>query len=395
MAGDRSPRVGRARRIGLAALSIGSLVAWMLCGSAGSVSATDQTPAPSPATGSGPVFAYYYIWYTPGSWTRAKRDQPLLGSYDSSDASVIAQHVTWAREAGIDGFIVSWKHEPRLDKPLELLVREAERQHFKLILLYEGLDFNRNPIGAARVAADLKWFETTYGSDPVFQVFGPPTVIWSGSSKYTPAEIAAVRSAVQAPSQILLLGSERSAADYVAREHLLDGDAYYWSSADPLNTPGYEQRLDGLAKAVAAANGKWIAPVAPGFDARLVGGSSTVERRDGATYRASWATAAATKPSALGIISWNEFSENSHIEPSKANGFAYLTITSQLTGKPGAGPVSQTLASPVVDVSAGGTDSSELTASISRNQQLLSILVSLALLALLTFHAVRLRRRHA
>jgi hypothetical protein len=341
------------------------------------------------------VFAYYYIWYTPGSWTRAKRDQPLLGPYNSSDSSVIAQHVTWAREAGIDGFIVSWKHEPRLDKPLELLVREAERQHFKLILLYEGLDFNRNPIGATRVAGDLRWFETTYGSNPVFRVFGPPAVIWSGSSKYTPAEIAAVRSAAKAPSQILLLGSERSAADYVARQQLFDGDAYYWSSADPLNTPGYEERLDGLAKAVAAARGRWIAPVAPGFDARLVGGSSTVERRDGATYRASWATAAVGRPSALGIISWNEFSENSHIEPSKANGFAYLTLTAQLTGKPHPGPVSETLASPVVDVSAGGADSSELAANISTNQQWLSMLVSLALLALLTLHAVRLRRRPA
>ena len=41
-----------------------------------------------------------------------------------------------------------------------------------------------------------------------------------------------------------------------------------------------------MGEAVHAHGGLWIAPAAPGFDARQVGGTTVVERRDGATLRA-------------------------------------------------------------------------------------------------------------
>src|SRR5947209_464329 len=52
-----------------------------------------------------PVFAYYYIWFDPQSWDRAKIDYPLLGRYSSDDRSVMVQHIKWAKNAGITGFI--------------------------------------------------------------------------------------------------------------------------------------------------------------------------------------------------------------------------------------------------------------------------------------------------
>jgi glycosyl hydrolase family 99 len=346
-------------------------------------------------TGRMPVFAYYYAWFRPTSWDRAKSDLPLLGAYGSDDAAVIAQHIRWAREAGINGFIVSWKHEPRLDAPLELLVDEARRQNFKLILMYEGLDFQRNPVPAPQVGADLQWFLATYGTNPVFDVWGQPAVIWSGTWKFSSADVAKVRDLLRAPSRILLLGSERSASDYAARDGLFDGDAYYWSSADPKQTPGYQQRLDDLAAAVHASGGRWIAPVVPGFDARLVGGSSVVSRRSGDTYRASWAGAISSGPSALGIISWNEFSENSHIEPSRSNQYAYLDLTAQLTGSPPFKPETQVLPNVIGPLANGPTDSSELGPAVATREQLLSWLVTAALLGAIFVSALRSRTRIA
>ena len=288
-------------------------------------------PAPSVSAGPRPlVFAYYYIWYSPTSWLRAKTDFPRLGRYDSADRAVVAQQMAWIKQAGIDGLIVSWKHEPRLDAALAVVVDEATRAGVKLIILYEGLDFDRNPLPAPRIAADVNWFLQTYGALPAFNVFGLPTVVWSGTWGYTDTQIASVRAAIGAPGRALLLGSEKSADAYAARARLFDGNAYYWSSPDPLSTPGYAARLQAMAKAVRSANGRWIAPAAPGFDARLVGGTSTVPRRDGATFRAAWAGALATRPDILGIISWNEFSENSQIEPSTTYGDLYLRIASQL-----------------------------------------------------------------
>ena len=74
-----------------------------------------------------------------------------------------------------------------------------------------------------------------------------------------------------------------------------------------------------------------------------------IDRADGATYRTEWQTALATDPDGLAVISWNEFSENSHIEPSVAYGSRYLEVTAGLVrstlGRPAAtDPASATLA---------------------------------------------------
>ena len=71
---------------------------------------------------------------------------------------------------------------------------------------------------------------------------------------------------------MLILASERGASDYRARAELFDGNSYYWASVNTETFPGYEQKLIALGKAVHEHGGIWIAPAAPGFDARLVGG---------------------------------------------------------------------------------------------------------------------------
>jgi hypothetical protein len=391
---QRDGPVGKIGRLWLAAVVIG--ISAVPLGPSAALAMLTPLAAPTPqaihADGETPVFAYYYIWFTPGSWSRAKVDLPLLGAYNSADPKVISQHVRWAKDAGIDGFIVSWKHEPRLDAPLKALIEEAHRQDFKLILLYQGLDFNRDPIGIKRIAADLLWFEDTYGSDPAFAVFGPPTVVWSGTWKYSVSDIATVRAQIGAPRRVLLLGSDRSADEYRARQAVLDGDAYYWSSADPQRTPGYASRLEALASAASAGGGKWIAPVTPGFDARLVGGTTVVPRRGGETYRSSWSIGKSEHPSAIGIISWNEFSENSHIEPSESNRYTYLGITGDLTGR-AARPSETTLPGEIAAPGSLDVDSSDLTVSVTAEQQLVSLLVSAGLLGLIALSALLTRTR--
>jgi hypothetical protein len=79
-----------------------------------------------------------------------------------------------------------------------------------------------------------------------------------------------------------------------------------------------------MGAAIHQNKGMWIAPAAPGFDARLIGGNSVVERKDGETLRTELKVALQSLPDAIGLISWNEFSENSHIEPSQNYGDVYL-----------------------------------------------------------------------
>jgi Glycosyl hydrolase family 99 len=279
-----------------------------------------------------PTLAYYYIWYSATSWNRAKIDYPLLGRYSSDERRVMQRHIRWAKRAGIDGFIVSWKSTSDLNRRLRDLVRIAREENFKLAIIYEGLDFHRNPLPAQKVEGDFDYFVREYGHDPVFRIFGDkPTMMWSGTWRFTRSEIAAVTRGRR--DHLHILASQKNEKSYRRIADLVDGDAYYWSSVNPSTFPGYREKLDAMGKAVDEYGGLWIAPAAPGFDARLVGGTTVVPRRNGANLRTQLDAALASSPDAIGLISWNEFSENSHVEPSERYGSRYLRLLADINGR--------------------------------------------------------------
>jgi hypothetical protein len=45
------------------------------------------------------------------------------------------------------------------------------------------------------------------------------------------------------------------------------------------------------------------------------------------------AAATAAQPDMIGLISWNEFSENSHVEPSRRYGSRYLEVLAAINGR--------------------------------------------------------------
>ncbi len=297
--------------------------------------ATTQTSSPTQAPGLTspiPMLAYYYIWYDTGSWDRAKIDYPLLGKYSSDDPSIMREHIQWAKQAGLQGFIVSWKSTDTLNRRLEALIQEADTQNFKLAIIYQGLDFDRQPLPADRIAADLDLFVSRYADDPAFDVFGKPLVIWSGTWEFSRSDIASVTQPRR--DKLLILASEKNLAGYQRLSDLVDGDAYYWSSVNPDTYTGYAEKLIDLSQAIHESHGLWIAPASPGFDARLIGGKTVVDRKNGQTLKSEVATALQSSPDMVGIISWNEFSENSHIEPSQKNGDSALVTLANINHLP-------------------------------------------------------------
>ncbi len=274
-----------------------------------------------------PLLAYYYIWFDRGSWDRAKSDFPLLGSYSSDDEDVMRQHVAWAQQAGIDGFIVSWKSTDRLNRRLEQLIAIADEADFKLVIIYQGLDFERDPLPVDRISEDLKYFTDTYAGNGVFDIFERPLVIWSGTWEFSPEEIDEITG--QHRDRLLILASEKNRDDYLEIARSVDGNAYYWSSVDPDRFPDYQEKLDQMGEAVHEYQGIWIAPAAPGFDARLIEGTRVIDRKDGETLLKELSAAYASSPDAVGLISWNEFSENTHIEPSRNYGMRALEVLAQ------------------------------------------------------------------
>jgi len=271
-----------------------------------------------------PLMAYYYIWFDTQSWNRAKTDFPLLGRYSSDDQAVMEQHIRWAKEAGIDGFIVSWKSTFKLDRRLEQLLEIADREGFYLWIIYQGLDFERRPLSVDRIGDDLEFFLEHFADHPSLHLYSQPLVIWSGTWEFSRQQVEAITSSYG--EQLLILASERNLEGYQRLADLVAGNAYYWSSVNPVTFPTYQQKLMGMSAAVHRRGGIWLAPAAPGFDARLLGGSTVVERLEGATLQTQLDTALRSAPDAIGLISWNEFSENTHIEPSQRYGTQALDL---------------------------------------------------------------------
>jgi hypothetical protein len=324
----QDPEVAGTRhlRVRFAAIGVTLLASTLFGSSAGHAAGVEGTSRASYPT---PVLAYYYIWFNPSSWNHAKSDFPLAGRYTSDDATVMASQIREAQSAGITGFLVSWKSTPDLDRRLSTLVRLADAAHFSLGLEYEGLDVRRNPLPATQVGADLKYFASHYAQHPCFRIFDKPLAVLSGSWRFTTAQIKTITAPVR--SKLLVLASARQVADYQRVRPYVDGNAYYWSSVTP-SLSWYPKKLDDMSRAVHNGNGLWIAPAAAAFDARKIGGHIVVPRLGGETLRKEWSVAAGSNPDAIGLISWNEFTENSYVEPSVKFGTTELKTVASLTG---------------------------------------------------------------
>jgi hypothetical protein len=299
---------------------------------AGRVTATPAVSAStaSPTPGRPLILAHYYMWFDPTSWNRAKRDYPLAGRYSSDSPEVMHQQVAQAKRAGIGGFIVSWKSTPVLNARLHTLAGIARSENFKLAITYQGLTFDRMNLPAGRVGQDLDTFIADFAADPVFDIFGKPMVAITGTPGMTTDEVRSIAGTRR--SALLILATEKNVQGYQRLADLVDGELYYWSSVNPATYRDFAAKLAGFGEAVRNHRSIWIAPAAPGFDARAVGGTSVVPRADGATLRSEWAAAETSLPAAIGLISWNEYSENTYLEPSRRYGTSYLTLVAALAG---------------------------------------------------------------
>ena len=329
--------VPRIRAVTSVVLPLFGALAILAAASPSTVPAT-TSPSPTPAAtptirpnldvASVPMFAYYYIWFDPSSWNRAKSDLPVLGPYSSDDETVMRQHIQEAKSAGIEGFIVSWKSTTVLDRRLATLIQVAREEDFKLAIIYQGLDFTREPLPATQIADDLDYFISHFASDPVFDSFGKPVVIWSGTWRFSEADIAAV--AGPRRDRLQILASEQSVDGFERVADLVDGNAYYWSSVNPDTYPDYPGKLAAMGAAVHDKGGLWISPAAPGFDARLLGHPTVVDRQGGKMLERQLDASIRSFPDAIGLISWNEFSENSYVEPSRDYGDQSLQVLADL-----------------------------------------------------------------
>ncbi len=265
-----------------------------------------------------------------------------MGLYSQDDPSTFATHIDQAVGAGIDGFVVSWSgngdptqspSSSPFDHRLDLLVHAVDAHnartgdHFALILGYQGLDNSRSTRPESRIATDLDYFTRMYATDSAFRVpvYGSkPVVMILDSRKFS----VPILTAVLAPRRaaLTLVGDEHGLVEWQRGvASLFDGDGWYWSSENPTTNAGGVAMLARLAGQLHAEHKLWFSPLSAGYNKSSFGiGGSCVPHRGGATLQQIYRANRVSNPDGWMLISWNEFFENTYVEPSLRYGTTIL-----------------------------------------------------------------------
>jgi hypothetical protein len=363
----------RTKPVVAAAAAIGLLLG-LLLQQFGPAAATPSAASTGPR-----IFAYYYLWWSTDHWQSSLGPnypitagaKPLPATLDSTgcnprsnyagnsltdvpqqihgqdDPGFIESEVREAAAAGLAGFAVNWAGTGSptqtvtsnpYSKRLQVLVDAVHKVNsegipFKLWLSYKS---SASILSQSQIDADFGYFLGRYGNDPAFDRLrtNKVTIIWQGSRKYPISVLQAITPKYR--SQARILGDETSwSAD---RGGYLDGNAYYWSSQDPYHNPQSFQQISSLAAAVRGSGPNpdgsaktWIAPLAPGYDKQLAGGSNCVPRDGGQTLQRLYQGNLASNPDDFGLISWNEITEGTYIAPMTRYGQQDLAVVAAIT----------------------------------------------------------------
>jgi hypothetical protein len=331
--------------------------------------------AGGPPAGKPPVYVHYYLWWTPQHWSdklgpsypmsasplplpgtlgpdgcsasanysgATITDIPTEGLYDQNDPSTFDRHIATAAAAGVRGFTVSWQgtgsatQDPSssgYNKRLDLLVGRVNAYNathavpFNLALGLSAFGNYSRP--SSEVLGDLAYFSARYGSNPAFSnQFSPkPLAMILASRKYTGSQVADLGNAFGSK---LFLISDDTNNSWGAQQQYFSGASWYWSSQNPYSNPQSGSQVQALGNQVHAGHKLWFAPFAPGFNDQLLGHPSCTPRDGSSTLARIWSMNQQSRPDAWFGISWNEFVENTYLQPSKAFGSQQLDTLRQL-----------------------------------------------------------------
>jgi hypothetical protein len=270
------------------------------------------------------VYAYYFGWYSSDSWRDGRLIDRPAAPYDSRDGAVLGRHIDEAKGAGIDAFIMSWygpKNDNMTHQVFNSLLDQAAAKGFHAGVSLDLADAGYNA-SADEVIQSLQYLIGDRANHAAYLRYdGKPVIYFWNQSRFSVADWQNIRAQVD-PNHNTIWVAEGTSTSFIPT---FDG-LYLFNTAwaaDPATTAS--QYLNATIN----AGGYWYTPtVLPGWNEANIAGRSnptSPQDRGGNQFLTnSWNGAASSGAGVILIVSWNEYLENSHIEPSQNFGTTAL-----------------------------------------------------------------------
>ncbi len=310
------------------------------------------------------VYAFYFGWWLGDSWGDAALSDRPANPYDQRDGSVIGAQIDQAKGAGIDAFIMSY-YGPAGDnltsQTFNSLLDQASARGFSAAAAVDLGSPNYNN-SAEAITQTLTYVINDRANHPAYLRYnGKPVIYFWNQGRFSLADWQYFRSLVD-PGYTSIWVAEGTDTTYIGAFDGLYLFNVAWSSNFASTAAGWRQNVLG-------AGGTFFTPtVHPGWDENAIAAresrnnpTDVQARLDGEFLTNSWNGAASSGADAILIVSWNEYYENSHIEPSQNFGTQALdTLRPLIAGWKSGAAVGATVsntnaASPAVEAAAPGT----------------------------------------
>lgn len=283
---------------------------------------------------------YLSFWAGPNTWDWMDAmldDRPLLGPYNSKLPEVAAFQINQARAAGIDAFIVNWfglDENVTTTPALNNLLDRAAEQDFRIAAAVDSYpaEFNRD---RDRLAASLRWLIEDRAHHPAYLHYDGKPVIFFAFQQHAGFDARvwrALRDEVDPERTTLWLAEGLSAC--CLYDGAMDG-MYAFNMAWANGIPDHYVAERNIV--YARGGTVYIPTVSPGWDEDRIARAtnrprptSPRDRGDGQFLINAWQGALAAQSDVILVVSWNEFVENSHIEPSELYGQQSLDVLRDL-----------------------------------------------------------------
>ncbi len=285
---------------------------------------------PVGAQGGRQVWAFYMGFWTGNGWGSSPElmdDQPSIGLYDSRDPGVGGLQIDQAKGAGIDAFVVSWfglEDQAVTTAVLNNLLDRASERGFMVGAAVDIFDPNFNN-ARDKLINSLNYLVNDRANHPGYLRYnGKPVIAFAFQNRlnFTTAQWQEIRNAVDPNHNTLWIAEGVSGCCLYGGA--MDGMYAFniaWSNG---SSARYKTERSRVLK---AGGSLYVASVHPGWNETKVAAregrknpTATKDRAGGQFLAKSFKGAAASGTDVIMIGTWNEYVENSHIEPSTLYG---------------------------------------------------------------------------